>query len=176
MVPFIDVMLVLLIIFMVTAPLIAPSMIDLPSIGKASKTPDQVIQVVDALQGAAHDYDTDAWYTAWRDLGDHLWQQGEIELAADHPRSARGSFLRACSYYQWAIAYLDHDDPRKGETHRRSIDAFARYAAWCEQPIRQATPAATAALTRTSHGICKPCALQHFGLDLELPSEGQLCA
>jgi biopolymer transport protein TolR len=35
MVPFIDVMLVLLIIFMVTAPLIAPSMIDLPSVGKA---------------------------------------------------------------------------------------------------------------------------------------------
>jgi len=46
MVPFIDVMLVLLIIFMVTAPLIAPSMIDLPSIGRAAKQPDQVIQVL----------------------------------------------------------------------------------------------------------------------------------
>jgi biopolymer transport protein TolR len=46
MVPFIDVMLVLLIIFMVTAPLIAPSMIDLPSIGKAAKQPDQVMQVI----------------------------------------------------------------------------------------------------------------------------------
>ncbi len=46
MVPFIDVMLVLLIIFMVTAPLISPSMIDLPSIGKAGRQPDQVIQVV----------------------------------------------------------------------------------------------------------------------------------
>ena len=46
MVPFIDVMLVLLIIFMVTAPLITPSMIDLPSIGKAAKQPDQVIQIV----------------------------------------------------------------------------------------------------------------------------------
>ena len=46
MVPFIDVMLVLLIIFMVTAPLITPSMIDLPSIGKARKQPDQVIQIV----------------------------------------------------------------------------------------------------------------------------------
>ncbi|MFZ4625597.1 MAG: biopolymer transporter ExbD, partial [Rhodoferax sp.] len=42
MVPFIDVMLVLLIIFMVTAPLIAPSMIDLPSVGQAAKQPDQV--------------------------------------------------------------------------------------------------------------------------------------
>ena len=45
MVPFIDVMLVLLIIFMVTAPLITPSMIDLPSVGKAAGQPDQVIQV-----------------------------------------------------------------------------------------------------------------------------------
>ncbi|HXE21182.1 MAG TPA: biopolymer transporter ExbD [Rhodoferax sp.] len=46
MVPFIDVMLVLLIIFMVTAPLIAPSMINLPTVGKAAKRPDQVIQIV----------------------------------------------------------------------------------------------------------------------------------
>jgi biopolymer transport protein TolR len=54
MVPFIDVMLVLLIIFMVTAPLINPSMIDLPSIGKAAKQPDVVIQIIlgknDALE------------------------------------------------------------------------------------------------------------------------------
>ena len=54
MVPFIDVMLVLLIIFMVTAPLITPSMIDLPSIGKAAKQPDIVIQIIlgknDALE------------------------------------------------------------------------------------------------------------------------------
>ena len=46
MVPFIDVMLVLLIIFMVTAPLITPSVIDLPSVGKAARQPDQVIQIV----------------------------------------------------------------------------------------------------------------------------------
>jgi biopolymer transport protein TolR len=46
MVPFIDVMLVLLIIFMVTAPLIAPSMIDLPSVGKAAKQPDRIIQII----------------------------------------------------------------------------------------------------------------------------------
>ena len=54
MIPFIYVMLVLLIIFMVTAPLISPSMIDLPSIGKAAKQPDFVIQIIlgknDALE------------------------------------------------------------------------------------------------------------------------------
>ena len=46
MVPFIDVMLVLLIIFMVTAPMITPSVVDLPSVGKANKQPDKVLQVV----------------------------------------------------------------------------------------------------------------------------------
>jgi biopolymer transport protein TolR len=46
MVPFIDVMLVLLIIFMVTAPLIAPSVVNLPSVGQAAKAPDRVIQVL----------------------------------------------------------------------------------------------------------------------------------
>ena len=35
-VPYIDVMLVLLVIFMLTAPLITPSVIDLPTVGKAS--------------------------------------------------------------------------------------------------------------------------------------------
>ena len=59
MVPFIDVMLVLLIIFMVTAPLITPSMIDLPSVGKAARQPDQIIQVVlgkdDALELKVND-------------------------------------------------------------------------------------------------------------------------
>jgi biopolymer transport protein TolR len=46
MVPFIDVMLVLLIIFMVTAPLIAPSQIDLPSVGQANAQPKTFIQVI----------------------------------------------------------------------------------------------------------------------------------
>lgn len=59
MVPFIDVMLVLLIIFMVTAPLITPSMIDLPSVGKAAKQPDVVVQIVvgkdDKLELRAHE-------------------------------------------------------------------------------------------------------------------------
>ncbi|MDI9331254.1 MAG: biopolymer transporter ExbD [Alphaproteobacteria bacterium] len=45
MVPFIDVMLVLLIIFMVTAPLITPSMIDIPSVGKAASAPERIITI-----------------------------------------------------------------------------------------------------------------------------------
>jgi biopolymer transport protein TolR len=46
MVPFIDVMLVLLIIFMVTAPLITTGVIDLPTVGKARQRPEHVIEIV----------------------------------------------------------------------------------------------------------------------------------
>jgi biopolymer transport protein TolR len=46
MVPFIDVMLVLLIIFMVTAPLITPSMIALPKVGKAALQPQSPVQII----------------------------------------------------------------------------------------------------------------------------------
>ena len=45
MVPFIDVMLVLLIIFMVTAPLITPSMIALPKVSQASKQPQKPVRI-----------------------------------------------------------------------------------------------------------------------------------
>ena len=46
MVPFIDVMLVLLIIFMVSAPLITTGVVDLPSVGKAKQHQQSAIEVV----------------------------------------------------------------------------------------------------------------------------------
>jgi biopolymer transport protein TolR len=46
MVPFIDVMLVLLIIFMVSAPLITTGVVDLPTVGKAQQRASSVIEVV----------------------------------------------------------------------------------------------------------------------------------
>src|SRR5438552_16863728 len=46
MVPFIDVMLVLLIIFMVTAPLITTGVVDLPTVGKSQQRPTSVVEVI----------------------------------------------------------------------------------------------------------------------------------
>jgi biopolymer transport protein TolR len=46
MVPFIDVMLVLLIIFMVSAPLITTGVVDLPTVGQARAQPTRVIEVI----------------------------------------------------------------------------------------------------------------------------------
>jgi len=45
-VPYIDVMLVLLVIFMVTAPLITPGVIDLPSVGKAGQPKSVPLEVI----------------------------------------------------------------------------------------------------------------------------------
>jgi biopolymer transport protein TolR len=45
-VPYIDVMLVLLVIFMVTAPMIQPGSIDLPSVGKSSLPPVAPLEVI----------------------------------------------------------------------------------------------------------------------------------
>ena len=44
-VPYIDVMLVLLVIFMVTAPLVNPGQIELPQVGKTSAPPVQPMEV-----------------------------------------------------------------------------------------------------------------------------------
>jgi biopolymer transport protein TolR len=51
-VPYVDVMLVLLIIFMVTAPLVTPGVIELPSVSKASNAPVAPLEVVIRESGA----------------------------------------------------------------------------------------------------------------------------
>ena len=52
MVPFIDVMLVLLIIFMVTAPMLTPSSVNLPSVGKGKIQPKKRADVIVDKDGA----------------------------------------------------------------------------------------------------------------------------
>ena len=50
-VPYIDVMLVLLVIFMVTAPLVAPGQIELPSVGSRLTVPAQPLRVTLGTDG-----------------------------------------------------------------------------------------------------------------------------
>jgi len=45
-VPYIDVMLVLLVIFMITAPLVNPGVVELPSVGKSAHPPEFPLEVV----------------------------------------------------------------------------------------------------------------------------------
>ncbi|TNF54839.1 MAG: protein TolR [Burkholderiales bacterium] len=76
MVPFIDVMLVLLIIFMVTAPLISPSQIELPTVGQASAAPKGYVQVVidkdDQIQVRQGNASRDGRAATLRDLGEQV--------------------------------------------------------------------------------------------------------
>ena len=44
-VPYIDVMLVLLVIFMVTAPMITPGVVNLPSVGQATEVPSTPVEI-----------------------------------------------------------------------------------------------------------------------------------
>ncbi len=45
-VPYIDVMLVLVVILMVAAPFVNPSVVNLPSVNKASKAPEDLVEVI----------------------------------------------------------------------------------------------------------------------------------
>jgi biopolymer transport protein TolR len=58
-VPYIDVMLVLLVIFMVTAPMMNPSKVDLPSVGKTSEIKTPPLQIVVDKRGDLTFRDTD---------------------------------------------------------------------------------------------------------------------
>jgi biopolymer transport protein TolR len=66
-VPYIDVMLVLLVIFMVTAPLLAPSVVDLPKVSNAAANPAVAIEVVLQKDGSLKLVDRDATRALERD-------------------------------------------------------------------------------------------------------------
>ena len=51
-VPYIDVMLVLVVILMVAAPFVNPSLVNLPSVKKAEKAPEVVVEVIVHPTGA----------------------------------------------------------------------------------------------------------------------------
>jgi biopolymer transport protein TolR len=72
-VPYIDVMLVLLVIFMVTAPMIQPASIELPSVGKASTPPVEPLEITVKADGAMSLRD--------RALGGAEVTVGRLELA-----------------------------------------------------------------------------------------------
>ncbi len=80
MVPFIDVMLVLLIIFMVTAPMLTPGVVDVPSVGKAKNMPKVVAQVIVNKDGSLQFKTPEATRSlSQREIGDAAsrWQKAQ---------------------------------------------------------------------------------------------------
>ena len=85
MVPFIDVMLVLLIIFMVTAPMLTPGMMDVPSVGKSSKQPKVFATVLINKDGAIQFKTPEATRSLnQREIGEAAsrWQKGQSDESA----------------------------------------------------------------------------------------------
>jgi Esterase FrsA-like len=70
--------------------------------------------------------DRDSWYRTWSDFAGRLVEQGTAALAASHPVSARGAFLRAAEYYRQAFFF--HRDNLDGHELRTaypsSVQAF----------------------------------------------------
>jgi biopolymer transport protein TolR len=84
MVPFIDVMLVLLIVFMVTAPMLTPGLIDVPSVGKGDKPPKSVATVIIDKDGGMQFKTPDASRSLnVRELGAAAvaWQKQQSEVS-----------------------------------------------------------------------------------------------
>ena len=66
-VPYIDVMLVLVVILMVSAPFVNPALVNLPSVAKSSRAPDRPLEVVIRANGSL------------------VLREGSKEIAADMP-------------------------------------------------------------------------------------------
>ena len=84
-VPYIDVMLVLLIIFMVTAPLITPGLIELPSVGQAAEVPVKPLEVQVSSDGSLALRMREAGATPQNIARDELVNQVKSRISADTP-------------------------------------------------------------------------------------------
>jgi biopolymer transport protein TolR len=83
-VPYVDVTLVLLVIFMVTAPLVTPGVIDLPSVGKASAPRIAPIEIVIAEDRSVTLRERDA---AGKFVGEKPVARGEIAKLIKDPKT-----------------------------------------------------------------------------------------
>jgi len=100
-------------------------------------SPGEVFKAATELAPAADSYDGEAWFSVWSGLGDLVWQRGCQEAGDGHAVSARGSLLRACSYWQWAVSFMEHTDSRRLAGHKRSLAAFGRAAELFEPAIER---------------------------------------
>lgn len=84
-----------------------------------------------------------------------------------HTLLTQAEFIRGRSLSPLSQAEIDYDMtatiPNFSPNQRRGC----LVCAWCGGELVKSD--AESALPRTSHGICQPCALKYFGLQLELP-------
>lgn len=72
--------------------------------------------------------DRDSWYRAWSQFGLRLVEQADAAVAAGHPVSARGAYLRAAEYLRNAFFFHreDLDGAELRLAYGASVDAFRK--------------------------------------------------
>ncbi len=88
----------------------------------------EIFNAYPELKDAATDYDNEAWFRVWHDLGERLVADGTSYLESGWEVSAHDTLYRGCLNLQWAIAFMDHDDQRRHDVHRTSVDIFKQVA------------------------------------------------
>lgn len=73
--------------------------------------------------------DRDSWYSAWSQFADGLVQQADAAVAAGHPVSAAGQYLRASEYYRGAFFWHRDDLDGKELTTAYAASTQAMHAA-----------------------------------------------
>jgi len=88
----------------------------------------EISKAASQLEESAPAYNNDHWFEVLYALGDQLSGRAEEQEESGHLISARESNLRGASYYQWSIAFMEHDDERREVAYQRSLDTFGAFA------------------------------------------------
>jgi biopolymer transport protein TolR len=118
-VPYIDVMLVLLIIFMVTAPLITPTMVKLPTVGGAPQPPSTLVQVTI--------HKDDSLQVALRDPKDKSGDAPQPVTLAQLPQSVQQLAAQAGLTLQTMPVLIAADKEVKYDAVMRALDLLKRH-------------------------------------------------
>ncbi|MET0433315.1 MAG: dipeptidyl aminopeptidase [Cellulomonas sp.] len=102
------------------------------TLGRAVHGAADVGEVLAAVADV-HAKDHDAWFAAWRDLGERVAAQGDASAAEGHRVSAASAYLRASAYLAVAVnavAALESEDDLLPtfRAHRRAWDAWVDHA------------------------------------------------
>ncbi|MDP6454662.1 MAG: prolyl oligopeptidase family serine peptidase [SAR202 cluster bacterium] len=82
--------------------------------------------------------DDEAWFDAWRWMGDRVLDLARREEEAGHRFTAAGAYLRATTYYQVGERFRTPKDAEAQDVYRASVDSFHRYMALTDRPSIEA--------------------------------------
>ncbi len=119
-VPYIDVMLVLLVIFMVATPMMTTGSVNLPTSGTAPQKPDKYLKVQVEQDGALTVFDTDGKPTKVKGL----------KNAQGHPAGRSGATTTRRRRYWWRATRKRTVQERDRGARRGEETAFRTGSAW----------------------------------------------